>query len=246
MIVIPMAGKSSRFYKTGYTVPKYELLLKDKYLFDWSILSFGNYFQQEHFVFIVRLDNNAKRFVSERCKVLGIKKFDIVTLDKDTDGQAETVCLGLEAVNAKNNECILIFNIDTIRFNFQLPEIHFDNRIEGYLEVFEGNGDHWSFIEPKGNRLVKRTTEKVRISNYCSTGLYVFKCYEYFKKALNIEKKSIQWQSSELYVAPLYNHLISEKANNIGYYKINESEVLFSGTPKEYENLNKSVNEIFN
>ncbi|ECR5117115.1 capsular biosynthesis protein, partial [Salmonella enterica] len=34
MIIIPMAGLSSRFFKAGYTKPKYELKAHDKTLFE--------------------------------------------------------------------------------------------------------------------------------------------------------------------------------------------------------------------
>ncbi|EKO3985769.1 capsular biosynthesis protein, partial [Vibrio fluvialis] len=40
MIMIPMAGMSSRFFKAGYSKPKYMLEAKGKTLFEHSVLSF--------------------------------------------------------------------------------------------------------------------------------------------------------------------------------------------------------------
>ena len=41
MIVFPMAGLSSRFYKEGYTKPKFELSLGGVTVFERSVLSFS-------------------------------------------------------------------------------------------------------------------------------------------------------------------------------------------------------------
>ena len=45
MIVIPMAGLSSRFFKASYDIPKYMLTAHDESLFDHSVKSFSQYFR---------------------------------------------------------------------------------------------------------------------------------------------------------------------------------------------------------
>ncbi|MBD6989485.1 capsular biosynthesis protein, partial [Vibrio parahaemolyticus] len=44
MIIIPMAGMSSRFFNAGYDKPKYMLEARGVTLFEHSILSFKKYF----------------------------------------------------------------------------------------------------------------------------------------------------------------------------------------------------------
>ena len=44
MFVIPMAGLSSRFFKAGFEVPKYQLSIADTIVFDLAIKSFERYF----------------------------------------------------------------------------------------------------------------------------------------------------------------------------------------------------------
>lgn len=61
-------------------------------------------------------------------------------LDKETLGQAHTVALGIQKAEIKDNESILIFNIDTFRPNFSLSKILDFSKIDGYLEVFEAKG----------------------------------------------------------------------------------------------------------
>lgn len=241
MIVIPMAGLSSRFKNAGYDKPKYMLDLAGNTLFDLSISSFNKYFQTEKFIFIIRDIDGTFEFVRTSCLKLNIKNFEIVVLKENTKGQAETVAIALNEQKVKNGERVIIFNIDTFRPNYTFPDVK--KEYDGYLEVFRGEGEHWSFIEilESDHLLVKRTTEKERISDLCSTGLYYFRNVELFINAFNkykdlpIEK----WSKGELYIAPLYNILISS-GMRIGYEIIEDKDVIFCGTPAEYIECQKS------
>jgi CTP:molybdopterin cytidylyltransferase MocA len=145
MIVIPMAGLSSRFFNAGYTKPKYMLQANEKSLFDYSIESFSDYFSSKNFVFIIRDVFGTYEFVKERIKSLNIKDFDIVILNEETRGQAETVASGLSGYRS-SQDAITIFNIDTFRPGFIYPDISLLD--DGYLEVFRGEGDNWSYVRP--------------------------------------------------------------------------------------------------
>ena len=233
MIVIPMAGLSSRFFKAGYTEPKYMLPAHGIPLFDHAVLSFKAYFETTEFVFIVRSDYNTAQFVESRCQILGIKDYQIVSLAADTRGQAETVYLGIE--DCDDALPITIFNIDTFRPNFTLPNVADEG--DGYLEVFKGEGSNWSYAKPKSpdSNQVIETAEKNPISDLCSTGLYHFAHAGDFKRAFQLEaaKPISEWQKQELYIAPLYNYLI-EEGKDIRYHLIARDEVIFCGVPQEY------------
>tara|TARA_B100001057_G_C22871531_1_gene959209 strand:- start:13357 stop:14079 length:723 start_codon:yes stop_codon:yes gene_type:complete len=237
MFIIPMAGKSSRFYKEGYNVPKFMLPLGKTLVFTQAIKSFSLYFKSDFFLFIIRNENGVADFVNNQCKHLGISNYEVVSLNSDTRGQAETVYFGIQQSKLINhNDDIYIFNIDSIRLNFSKPTKSFLKDIGGYLEVFKGEGNHWSFIEKDDNGFVKRTTEKIRISNLCSNGLYYFKSCNLFMKTF--KKLELVNNYKELFVAPMYNLLIQKKMI-VKFNLINTSSTLFSGTPKEYELLIK-------
>lgn len=233
MIVIPMAGLSSRFFKAGYDKPKYMLPAHGMPLFDHAVLSFKAYFDSLPFLFIVRDVYDTPEFVKDRCLHLGIKSFDIVTLNEETRGQAETVFLGLEKV--EDDTPLTIFNIDTFRPGFVLPQIV--SQSDGYLEVFKGEGSNWSYAKPESpeSTRVVETAEKNPISDLCSTGLYHFNKAGDFKRIFNLEaeRPASEWQKQELYIAPLYNQLIKE-GKDIRYNLIDRSEVVFCGVPNEY------------
>lgn len=240
MIVIPMAGLSSRFFKAGYTQPKYMLEAHGMSLFDHAVHSFRSYFQSEHFLFIVRDVYKTPDFVRRRAIALGITSFDVVTLQKETRGQAETVYIGLKQLEIDKSISITIFNIDTFRPNFRHPEIA--KLSDGYLEVFQGSGDNWSFVKPRAENSteVMETAEKRPISDLCCTGLYHFAHFRDFEKAydywLNLPKE--HWAKGELYIAPMYNYLINNH-HTIHYHVIDRSEVIFCGVPSEYDDFKR-------
>lgn len=238
MIIIPMAGKSSRFSKAGYDVPKYKLPLGNSYVFDEAVKSFEKYFNSDLFLFITRGDSDVLNFIKSRIETIKIKNYEIIQIDFDTRGQADTVFEGL--IRSKNNseiEELYIFNIDSIRIDFEKPSNSFLANAAGFLEVFIGEGNHWSFVDPKNEEIVRKTTEKLRISNLCSNGLYYFKSVKSFKESFKAMENKNSY--NELFVAPMYNFLI-QNGKLVKYIVVNKNQILFSGIPSEYENLKKS------
>ena len=235
-IIIPMAGLSSRFTKAGYVLPKYMLYVKNKSLFNLAVSSFEKYFDTCRFVFVARDVFDTKTFIERECELLGIKDFTVVILPQPTKGQAETVLEGITRAGVPEQEPILIFNIDTFRPGFTFPEDM--KEWDGYLEVFVGSGKNWSYAktESEDSTLVVETAEKVEISRYCSTGLYYFGTASSFVTAYTINLEHPCDGKAELYVAPLYNHLI-RSGKKIHIHVIDREDVIFSGVPAEYEQI---------
>ena len=235
-IIIPMAGLSSRFTKAGYVLPKYMLYVKNRSLFNLAVTSFEKYFDTCRFVFVARNVFDTKTFIEKECELMGIKDFTVVILPQPTKGQAETVLEGIIRADVPNEEPVLIFNIDTFRPGFTFPEDM--SGWDGYLEVFVGSGKNWSYAktESDDSTLVVETAEKVEISRYCSTGLYYFSSASSFKTAYAQNLEHPCDGKAELYVAPLYNHLIRE-GKKIHIHVIDRSDVIFSGVPDEYEQI---------
>lgn len=235
MIIIPMVGKSSRFFNEGYTVPKYKLPLAGRTVFDWVLKSFEKCIYDEHFVFVVRSDFETDNFVKSRVEASGIKIYDIIEIQEDTEGQAHTVQMGIERAGLiEKNEPLAIFNADSFLMDFSFPKL--DELGNGMIEVFMGEGEHWSFVEPQNETQVLRTAEKERISNLCSNGLYFFDSPKTFQLGFSSMMRSGKSVRGEYYVAPLYNELISS-GFDVRYRIQPASNCVFCGTPTEYEQL---------
>jgi dTDP-glucose pyrophosphorylase len=234
LFIFPMAGNSSRFKISGFKKEKYELSIWNINLFEASIRSFNEYFDNDNFVFVTRSDHNNVEFIKKSILKLNIKFFDIIVLKSSTLGQASTVYSGLMDLNkVLLNQQLYIFNIDTIRPFFQKPK-----GLRNFLEVTKLNGDNWSFAEVNSSNNVIRTTEKVRISDLCSTGLYGFESSILFIKTY---KSYIKMFEKESYIAPMYNLLIKDNIN-VNVSEISKDQVYFGGTPTEYRALLNTEN----
>lgn len=245
MIVLPMAGLSSRFFKAGYDVPKYMLDLHGATVFDHALGSFQGLFKAERFLIICRRDYDTPAFVRARAQAMGLldTQLELVVLDQETKGQAETVAMGLRQSNSTDQIPVTIFNIDTFRPGFTYPDTFSVRDVDGYLEVFEAPGDHWSFARPEpGTDRVVEVAEKLRISDYCSDGLYHFRSAAlYLELFAQIETRDpSELQGGEYYVAPLYNFAISNGAD-IRLAHVPSGAIRFCGTPAEYRTLRAQV-----
>lgn len=233
MIVIPMLGMSSRFFRNGYSLPKYQLPLGAETVFAKAVRSFEQHFRDKSFLFLVRNDFDAREFVAREVARLGIVDFRIIEFGFETRGQAESVYLGLRDYDPSLP--FVVFNIDTIRQGYQWPAP--EAFAQGYLEVFEAEGNGWSFVEPvEGTDLVKRTTEKQRISSLCSNGLYGFGSVRDFREVYEAQLRSGDTVNGEIYIAPLYNRLI-EQGREIRFQLLAPGVTLHCGVPADYEAL---------
>lgn len=244
MIVLPMAGLSSRFFKAGYAEPKYKLLIEGQPVFDYALRSFEGRFEVEPFLIVLRSDYDTEAFVRARLEANGIAA-DLVVLDEPTQGQAETVTLGLERAQIPEATPLTIFNIDSFRPGFAMTEAEY--AADGYLETFLGAGDTWSFVAPDRadarEGTATRVIEKERISDLCCTGLYYFRSRRQFQEAYAQELAVPSQPLKEHYIAPIYNQMIQRGAS-VRFRTIDMQDVIFCGVPGEYVALQNNPTPI--
>jgi hypothetical protein len=231
-----MLGRSSRFLNAGYAIPKYQLPLGGESVFAKSVRSFEKLFRTQPFLFLVRADYNAKRFVVDEIARLGIVDHRVIEFDFETRGQAESVDLGTS--DYSGDIPMVVFNIDTIRHGFEWPSA--EDFGDGFLEVFHGEGSGWSFAEPGPAHRVLRTAEKDRISDLCSNGMYGFAKLQHFRDAYRDYVASGSSAAGELYIAPLYNRLI-ERNLDIRYALLEAGVTEHCGVPADYEFLKQKI-----
>lgn len=227
-----MAGLSQRFRSHGFSSPKHLLPLAGQSVFYWALRSMQEYFDKELIIFATLKSNYDSDFISQNCKLLGINNFQIYVLDEVTSGQAETIRMVTAFLpgNAKNDG-LYIFNIDTIRPSLRFPRLA-DN--SGWLELFMGLGDHWSFARLSNTMQgqVVEVAEKRRISDWCSTGAYAFSSITFFESSFDLIYNE-KWAGVEKYVAPILQSII-ERDFAVVSTCIDDSKMIPCGTPQEY------------
>ncbi|MDU1260191.1 MAG: glycosyltransferase family 2 protein [Veillonella sp.] len=233
-IVITMGGLGSRFQKAGYTVPKYQIEVKGKTLFAWSMISMDA-FKKETFIFLVRKEDNATSFIENECNRIGIPNYKIIELDRLTKGQAETASLAIPYCD--KDKPIFIYNIDTYVEAGQMTD---DIIIgDGFIPCFKAEGDHWSFVKLDSNGNAIEVREKTRISDYCTIGAYYFRTAQLYQEIYDkLYVKSEYLEHGEQYIAPMYNWMIQHEMN-VRIQDIEPKYVHVLGTPEEVEVFKK-------
>ena len=231
-VIITMAGIGSRFKAAGYLCPKYMIPAKGKTLFEWSMDSLLDYNSHvDQYIFVVRKEDSAKQFITEKCRQYGLDNINIIEIDYVTDGQATTCMLALPY--CKQDHAIMVYNIDTYVEPYELK--YEDISGDGYIPCFHAEGTHWSFVRTDESGIAVEVREKTRISDNCSLGAYFFssanlfeRIYrEFYADGSNLEKK-------EKYIAPMYNYMI-EKGLTVKIGIVDSEKVHVLGTPEELE-----------
>lgn len=224
MIVIPLAGESSRFKNEGILEPKWSLTVGGKTILEKSLESVLPSIREfENILFIVSAESECTlRSIIDRYKSLNVH---VSTLYKSTMGQADSVLQGLKDGNYDLEDRLVIWCGDSA---FEPTALNFRSCSGNWLATAMLEGDHWSFAELV-NGEVRQVTEKVRISNHASIGLYGFSSAREFME-LNLMQVLDDYK--EMYVAPLYNQLI--KLNRrVDIIEIDGKKFLPFGTPQE-------------
>lgn len=178
----------------------------------------------------VKKSDAASSFITQECNKLKISHFCIIELDGPTNGQATTVMHGLS--ECLPDEPLGIYNIDTYvePYQLSLPS----EKDFGFIPCFTPSGDHWSFVKTQPNGDVTQITEKIRISDFATLGLYWFKNPQLYKECYNTYYGASQsnFVKGEAYIAPLYNELLA-KGLKVGIEIIGNEFVHAIGTPSE-------------
>ena len=233
-----MAGLSSRFKQHGYTKQKFMLRAGDSSLFGRVLQPYlVSQSLIEEFIFAINKADKCYDWLLEEIENLGINKYQIVEVNAETSGQAETAALALNNSNGLKSTPILITNIDTVLHDVNI--LHYSqllNDCHGVIEVANLDGGNWSFVEPVSPRSskVKRFVEKQRISSLASTGLYGFSSSDLYIHAFNnVSENSEKYLvNNELYISSIYQHLIQENANIHFYFTT--GNISLAGTPMQY------------
>lgn len=228
-VVVPMAGRGSRFESAGVPVPKPLIDVLGRPMYSWAVDSLP--LRHTRCLVFVCLREHLEttglaRDIGDR---YGSLSPVIVALDATTDGQACTVLAARTHIDP--DRPLLIYNADTYcrtHLDTLLPELQ--PSVAGVLGVFRAPGDHWSFVRVDATGRVVETAEKRRISEWASTGLYHFGRAGDFLVHADAMIADDDRTRGEFYVAPVYNRLLAAGAD----LRIDEAVEFWPlGTPDE-------------
>lgn len=232
-IIITMAGAGSRFKDVGIDKPKHEIIARGKTLFEWSMLSLSEFFNKAEFIFVVRKGNWDEVTLADTCRKLGIKVFQTIVISELTNGQATTVLQARKAFTS--DEDFLVYNIDTAVTPGLIKPEQIPSDKEGHIICFRAEGDHWSFVLPNSENpnLVCKVSEKKRISDLATIGLYYFNSFTMYEELVHTFGSRVKAEYGEIYIAPLYQHLCKDWRMQVSWCEVPVESVCCLGKPEE-------------
>jgi len=234
-VVIPMAGKGSRFQKAGYTFPKPLIEVNNdpmiKIIVDNLDIKCRDGVKYIFLALKDHYDNFSLKYLLPL--IVGENQCEIIVVDSVTEGAACTVLLAKELIN--NDDELLLANSDQwVNWNSG----HFLNfmrgkEADGGILTFLATHPKWSFAKiDEDTNLVIEVAEKKPISNVATVGIYYFKKGSLFVKAAEqMIEKDIR-TNGEFYVCPVFNEIIQD-GNKVYSYPVAEMKGL--GTPEDLQ-----------
>ena len=212
-LILPMAGRGSRFAGSGYERPKPLILVNGVPMFIRSLDSIKGVAYSD--LIIIALAEHEEAFgISQYIKEFNLPNTKLITLPDVTKGQLCTVMEAKELIDTE--EDMLILSSDTIVFSNLGKEIESKKKeCKGLISVAEMPGDRWSFAAIDDTGRVTQVAEKQRISPYASTGLYYFSNGKEFVQLSEQMIAHNETTKGEFYVIPVYQKLI-DKGDYVG------------------------------
>ena len=230
-IVIPMAGRGSRFQEAGYAFPKPLIDINGKTMIEVVIKNLKP--EVDHrFIFICQREHYNKYDLHNIFKNATGDNFEVIQIDGITAGAACTVLCAKEFIN--NDDALLIANSDQFIQNDINDFINkaTTDSTDGLIMTFEASHPKWSYARIDDSGKVLETVEKKVISNHATVGIYHFKRgKDFVKGAESMIKKGIK-SNNEFYVCPVYNESVLE-GHNIFTDKIDVNKIHGLGTPED-------------
>lgn len=226
-IVVPMAGRGSRFTKAGYELPKPLIDVNGIPMIECVTRNIMPHCEHR-FIYICQQEHLKKYNLSVLLKRIA-PGCEIVAVDHITKGAACTVLLAENFINTDDE--LMIANSD------QYVDIDINKYVntmeekDGLIMTMPANDPKWSYIKYNEKKDVILVREKEVISDEATVGIYNYsRGSDFVKYAYFMIEKNIR-VNNEFYVAPVYNEMI-EAGKKIGFYDIGE-KMYGLGTPED-------------
>jgi dTDP-glucose pyrophosphorylase len=213
-IVVPMAGRGSRFADAGFTDPKPLIPVRGAPMIKLVIDNLRPT-RPHRFVFVCQREHVAD-YGLERLLGQWAPGCAIVQLDGVTEGAA---CSVLAADAWLDDSPLMIANADQY---LDVAIDHYLDRMagaDGLIMTMTASDPKWSFVAVDGQGMVTAVAEKVPISDEATAGVYNFaRGRDFAEAAREMIARDVR-VNGEFYVGPVYNMLI-EKGAKIAIHNI--------------------------
>ena len=166
-IVVPMAGRGSRFAQAGYKMPKPLIDIYGHPMIEYVVKNIRP--EQEHrFIFICQQEHLEKYDLANTLEHIA-PGCAVVTVDHITEGAACTVLLAERYIN--NDDPMMIANSDQYVDTDINEYLTAMGDHDGLIMTMPANHPKWSYIRYDENGFVTLVREKEVISDQATVGI---------------------------------------------------------------------------
>lgn len=231
-LVMPMAGRGSRFARAGVALPKPLVELEGRPFFWWATESVRRATPVAEMVFVV-LDEHCATHAIDRRVAEAYPEARIVRIGDVTRGAAETALLGVAALRGHGpvavNDCDHAFLCPDLAAAMASMRAS----TSGAITCFRSSDPAYSYATLGASGEVTGTVEKAVVSDRAIGGCYLFSSPGSFMEAYGCgpEGYAEGCPYPELFVSGLYNRMVA-RGRRVASVDL-ERHVSF-GTPEEF------------
>lgn len=240
-IVIPMAGKGSRFQEAGYAFPKPLIDINGETMIEVVIRNLKPNCEHK-FIFICQREHYEKYDLHNVLKNATNNNFEVVLLNGITQGAACTVLTAAQFINS-DDELIIANSDQFVEFDINdfVAEARRGDK-DGLIMTFKASHPKWSYARVDDSENVLEVAEKKVISDKATVGIYyIKKGSDFVAGAQSMIHKDIR-HNNEFYVCPVYNELILN-GEKIYIYNVDAWKMHGLGTPEDLNVFLKKIEE---
>ena len=214
-IVVPMAGRGSRFAEAGYEMPKPLIDVFGHPMIEYVTRNITPSCDHR-FIYICQQEHIEKYGLAEKLEHIAPGCL-VIPINYITEGAACTVLLAEKYID--NDDAMMIANSDQYVDSDINVYIDKMRNYDGLIMTMPANHPKWSYIKFDDGGFVTMVREKEVISNEATVGIYNYKHGgDFIKFAHQMIDKNIR-VNNEFYVAPVYNEMI-EAGKKIVFYNV--------------------------
>lgn len=207
-IVVPMAGRGSRFAREGYDLPKPLIPVRGHPMIQVVIANLRPA-TPHRFHFLILREHDETYGLADRLRGWA-PGCSIRFVDEVTEGAACTVLLARDAIDSADP--LMIANCD------QYIDASIDDYLagmqdaDGLIMTMWADDDKWSFVRRDDTGRVVEVVEKVVVSDEATVGIYNFARGADFVRGADAMIAADERVNGEFYVAPVYTALAGQGA----------------------------------
>jgi beta-phosphoglucomutase-like phosphatase (HAD superfamily)/dTDP-glucose pyrophosphorylase len=240
-VVIPMAGKGSRFASLFNHRPKPLIDVHGKSMIQWALDALPVHRNSPSctFIFVVQRKHVEMYHIDHVLRAL-VPSCHIVELDEYTQGACQTVMAAEHVIDPYVP--LLLANSDQyVEWDgYEFLRLMNKNNYDGGIVTFTSSHPKWSYVGVSDDTgLVDKVAEKSVISDHATVGIYYWKrAIDFLTSAKHMIDNNIR-SKGEFYVCPVYNVAL-ELIKQFRIKAYNADAMWGLGTPEDRETFLKN------